>query len=64
MHNERNAAETVGRTRTGIVVGTEFSNRSGRGNLSRAGFQFVETLDWPISPNIRHYCIVLKKPNP
>jgi len=46
------------------------ANRGGHGvtiqivkeELTRAGFQFVKTIDWPISATIRHYCIIFRKP--
>ena len=46
------------------------SNRGGHGvperiveeELTRNGFQLVETMDWPISRVIKHFCIVFVKP--
>jgi SAM-dependent methyltransferase len=48
------------------------ANRGGHGvpermvsrELSRAGFQFVAGIDWPISRVIKHYCMLFRKPSP
>lgn len=45
-------------------------NRGGHGvpkrlvaeELTRSGFEPVTTIDWPISPVIKHYCMLFKKP--
>jgi ubiquinone/menaquinone biosynthesis C-methylase UbiE len=46
------------------------ANRGGHGvtvqivkeELTRAGFDLVNTVDWPISATIRHYCMLFRKP--
>lgn len=46
------------------------ANRGGHGapmkivkaELTKAGFEFVRTVDWPISATIRHYCMLFRKP--
>jgi ubiquinone/menaquinone biosynthesis C-methylase UbiE len=48
------------------------ANRRGHGvpkqvvatELTRAGFDLVETTKWPISPVIEHYCMLFTKPFP
>jgi ubiquinone/menaquinone biosynthesis C-methylase UbiE len=32
------------------------------GELTQAGFDFVKTVEWPISLTIRHYCMLFRKP--
>ncbi len=46
------------------------SNRGGHGvpkqiveeELHRTGFEMVKTIEWPISPTVRHYCMLFRKP--
>jgi ubiquinone/menaquinone biosynthesis C-methylase UbiE len=48
------------------------ANRKGHGvpqhivyeELTRTGFVFVKTTEWPISSVIEHYCMLYRKPNP
>ena len=46
------------------------ANRGGHGapmrlvteELTRAGFKPLETMNWPISRTVRHYCMLFRKP--